>query len=290
MSAAAPRSSGLGRGLAALIPSRTASLAAPAEIPIARIQASPYQPRKRVDQEALQSLADSIVQHGILQPILVTETLEGYRLIAGERRLRAAELAGLDRVPAVVRQLADQEQLELALVENIQRADLNPLEEASAYRQLVDEFGLSQDEVARRVGRSRPSITNTLRLLELAPTVQDAVRDGTITEGHARAIAGLDRTADQEALLAVIVARGLSVRQSEELARRLKQRADEPPPTPTAPPPTDPDLERIEAELRTVLGTKVNLARSRRGGRIVIEFYDDDDLNRLYERLVGTPA
>lgn len=289
MSAATPRSSGLGRGLAALIPSRTASLAAPAEIPIARIQGSPYQPRKHVDQEALQSLADSIAQHGVLQPVLVTETLDGYRLIAGERRLRAAELAGLDRVPAVVRQLADQEQLELALVENIQRADLNPLEEAAAYRQLTDEFGLSQEEIARRVGRSRPSVANSLRLLELSAKVQEAIRDGVITEGHARAIASLDRAADQDALLAVLVARGLSVRQAEELARRLKQRGEDPP-AERASAPVDPDLERIENELRASLGTKVSLARSRRGGRIVIEFYDDDDLSRLYDRLVGSPA
>ncbi|HVA84683.1 MAG TPA: ParB/RepB/Spo0J family partition protein [Candidatus Saccharimonadales bacterium] len=289
------RPSGLGRGLASLIPSGTAAMAAPAEIPLDRIRANPYQPRKAMDDEALQGLAASIVEHGVLQPILVSETLDGYELIAGERRLRAARIAGLTRIPAVVHQLAGREQLEVALVENIQRADLNPLEEAEAYRQLTDEFGLSQDDVARRVGRARSTVANTLRLLDLAPTVQMAVRDGSISEGHARAIASVERTPEQEALLAAVVHRGLSVRQTEELARRLKQAppqpdAAEPSADLVAPAPSDPEVERIEAELRTLLGTKVSLTRSRKGGRIVIEYYDEADLNRLYEKLLGGVA
>jgi len=294
------RSGGLGRGLASLIPSGTAALAAPSDIPLDQIRANPYQPRKTIDDEALQGLAASIVEHGVLQPVLVSETLNGYELIAGERRLRAARIAGLTRIPAIVRQLAGRDQLEVALVENIQRADLNPLEEAEAYRQLTDTFGMSQDDVARRVGRARSTITNTLRLLDLAPAVQAAVRDGSISEGHARAIASLDRAAQQEALLGAVAHRGLSVRQTEELARRLKQ--PPPQPDPAAELATEPavdsvatdrqdsETERIEAELRTVLGTKVSLTRSRRGGRIVIEYYDDADLNRLYERLVGGAA
>ena len=290
-----PRSGGLGRGLASLIPSGTAIAAAPADIPIDRITANPYQPRKHIADDALESLAASITEHGVLQPILVNETLDGYELIAGERRLRAARLAGLTRIPAVVRQLAGREQLEVALVENIQRADLNPLEEAEAYRQLSDQFGLNQDDIARRVGRARSTVANTLRLLELAPTVQSAVRDGAISEGHARAIASVERAAEQEALLGAVVNRGLSVRQTEELARHLRhqpqpdpagERAAEPSAEPAVTA-LDPEVERIETELRAALGTKVSLARSRKGGRIVIEYYDEADLTRLYEKLVG---
>ena len=289
------RQSGLGRGLASLIPSGTAAMAAPSEIPLDRIRANPYQPRKALDDEALQGLAASIVEHGVLQPILVSETLDGYELIAGERRLRAARMAGLTRIPAVVHQLAGREQLEVALVETIQRADLNPLEEAEAYRQLTNEFGLSQDDVARRVGRARSTVANTLRLLDLAPVVQTAVREGSISEGHARAIASIERTPEQEALLAAVVHRGLSVRQTEELARRLKQASvqpdtAEPSADLDAPAPSDPEVERIETELRTLLGTKVSLTRSRKGGRIVIEYYDEADLNRLYEKLLGGVA
>ena len=282
------RSSGLGRGLASLIPSGTATLAAPTEIPVDRIQAGPYQPRKRIEEEALRGLAESIAQHGVLQPVLVTETIDGYQLIAGERRLRAARLAGLARIPAVVRQLADREQIEIALVENIQRADLNPLEEADAYRQLIGEFGLNQDEVAHRVGRARSSVANTLRLLELAPTVQEALRDGRLTGGHGRAIVALESAPAQEALAATVIGRALSVRQTEELVRRLKEREASPPAQPAGTEPRDPEFERIEAELRNALGTKVSLTRSRRGGRIVIEYYDDDDLGRLFDRLLGS--
>jgi ParB family chromosome partitioning protein len=183
-----------------------------------------------------------------------------------------------------VRNLADRSQLELALVENIQRADLNPMEEAHAYRQLADEFGLSQDEIAKRVGRARATVANTLRLLDTDPAVQVAVTDGHITEGHARAIGGLDPAA-QVHLLGAIVSRELSVRQAEELARRLREPRPAAKPTRTAS--GDPDLERVEEDLRRSLGTKVSLARTRRGGRIVIEYYSDEELGRLYERLTG---
>ena len=285
-----PRTGGLGRGLASLIPSSTASLAAPTEIPLRRISSGRYQPRRQFADDGLRELADSIVEHGVLQPILVTETLDGYQLIAGERRLRAARLAGLERIPAIVRQLADHEQLEIALVENIQRADLNPMEEADAYRQLIDEFGLSQEEVARRVGRARSSVANTLRLLDLPEEVRDAVRAGEVSEGHGRAIGSVEQPAAQAALLGAVRSRGLSVRQTEELARRLRDRPDGGPNRRAAARVPDPELERLESELRTALGTKVSLTRSRTGGRIVIEFYDDEDLGRLYERLVRGQA
>jgi ParB family chromosome partitioning protein len=277
---------GLGRGLASLIPQRTTTTGT-TDIPIARIQVNPYQPRKHMDEDTLASLAASIAEHGVIQPIIVSETLEGYRLVAGERRLRAAVLAGLDRIPAVVRQVADHDQLQIALIENLQRADLDAIEEAHAYRQLIDEFGLSQDTVATRVGRARSTVANTLRLLDLDPSLQAAIADGRITEGHARALGGLPAEV-QPRILSSVLERELSVRQTEELVRRLRER-----PTPRAtatPAKGDPDLERVEEDLRRSLGTKVILARTRRGGRIVIEYYSDEDLGRIYERIVGGTA
>ena len=281
------RSQGLGRGLASLIPQRSPGQPGTVDVAIARVRPNPRQPRKRFDPEGLASLTASIVEHGVLQPILVTEIIDGYQLVAGERRLRAAQAAGLDRIPAVVRQLADRDQLELALVENLQREDLDPLETADAYRQLIDEFGFSQDDVANRVGRARSTVANTLRLLELAAGVQAAVADGRLTEGHGRALGGL-ATELQDRVLDSVTSQELSVRQTEELVRRLR----EPKPQPAGPPTRrpDPDLERVEEDLRRVLGTKVSLARSRRGGRIVIEYYSDEELGRLYDRLTGGAA
>jgi ParB family chromosome partitioning protein len=282
------RPTGLGRGLASLIPQRPTPITAPTEIPIARIVRNPYQPRQRFDEAELERLASSIGDHGVLQPVLVTETLDGYQLIAGERRVRAAELAGLDRVPAVVRQIAARDQLQLALVENLQREDLDPIEEAHAYRQLIDEFGFTQEELASRVARARSTVANTLRLLDLEQAVQDAIGSGLITEGHGRALGSLPGPAQLQ-LLEVILARDLSVRQSEELARRLRDRPEAQAKQASARTP-DPDLERVEDELRQALGTKVSVARGRRGGRIVIEYYSDEELSRLYERLTGGAA
>ncbi len=277
----------LGRGLSALIPTRDDDLSSgPREILLAEIHVNPRQPRRDVGHANLEALATSITDHGVLQPILVTETLDGYRVVAGERRVQAARMAGLERIPAVIRQLADREQLELALVENVQREDLNPIEEANAFRQLSEEFGLTQDDIARQVGRARSTITNTLRLLELDDAVQAAVGDGRLTEGHARALVGLPAV-QQLHLLSTIVDSGLSVRQAEELARRLRE------PKPAARAierRSDPDLERVEDDLRSALGTKVSVARGRKGGRIVIEYYTDEDLGRLYDRLTGGPA
>ena len=281
------RAQGLGRGLASLIPQRTVGQPTTIDIPITRISPNPHQPRKRFGAEELASLTESIIEHGVLQPILVTETVDGYQLVAGERRLRAAQAAGLERIPAVVRQLADREQIELALVENLQREDLDPLETAEAYRQLIEEFGFTQDDVANRVGKARSTVANTLRLLDLAPGVQAAVADGRLTEGHGRALGGL-AVELQDRVLDSVTGQELSVRQTEELVRRLR----EPKPEPTGPLArrTDPELERVEEDLRRSLGTKVSLARSRRGGRIVIEYYSDEELGRLYERLTGGNA
>lgn len=281
------RPQGLGRGLAALIPQRSSTTTGSIEIPLARIRPNPRQPRLRIDDEALASLTESVRQHGVLLPILVTETIDGYQLVAGERRVRAARLAGLERIPAIVRQLADRQQLELALVENLQREDLDPIEAALAYRQLMDEFAFTQDDLATRVGRARSTVANTLRLLDLHQAVQDAVAGGSITEGHARALGGLARDG-QARIVETVVAEGLSVRQTEELVRRLREPREQRSAAPAATP--DPDVERVEEELRQSLGTKVRLTRTRRGGRIVIEFYGDDELARIYQRLVGGSA
>ncbi len=277
------RHSGLGRGLGALIPQAALAGAAPLEIPISRIRGNPYQPRQRVEQKALESLAGSIALHGVLQPVIVTETLDGYQLIAGERRVRAAQMAGLDHIPAIVRQLAAQDQLAVAVVENVQRTDLNAMEEAHAYRQLADEFNLTQDEIAARVGRARSTVANTLRLLDLEPSVQEALGEGNITEGHARALAGAS-LAVQRQLVATVSERGLSVRQTEELVRRLRER---PPTKPRTGRDSDEEMKGLEEDLRQALGTKVLLARSRKGGRIVIEFYSDEEFSRLFDRLTG---
>ena len=275
----------LGRGLSSLIPQRAASTAAVVDVPLGRIAPNPHQPRRHMDDAGLEELAASIREHGVLQPVLVTETLDGYQLVAGERRVRASRLAGLERIPALVRQLADRDQLEVALVENVQRADLDPIDEALAYRQLIDEFGLTQERVAERVGKARATVANTLRLLDLHPDVQAAISDGRLTEGHGRALGGLAPDG-QAHVLGTVIRQGLSVRQTEELVRRLREPRAETAATATTRR-LDPDLERVEADLRERLGTKVSLSRSRKGGRIVIEYYSDEELGRLYERLIG---
>jgi ParB family chromosome partitioning protein len=277
------RHSSLGRGLSSLIPQRAQQVST-IEVPLSRIRLNPRQPRQRMDAAELEGLATSIREHGVLQPILVTETIDGYQLVAGERRFRASQMAGLERIPAVVRQLADRDQLELALVENLQRADLGPLEEAHAYHSLVTEFELTQEQIAQRVGRAKSTIANTLRLLDLDPAVQTALSDRRITEGHARAIAGLP-VEQQARVAATVAAQEFSVRQTEELVRRLRDPRPASSPVPAAR--LDPDLERVEEDLRRWLGTKVTLARSRNGGRIIIEFYSDEELGQLYDRLIG---
>jgi ParB family chromosome partitioning protein len=282
------RAQGLGRGLAALIPQRPASQGGAIEIPIAGIRPNPNQPRRRFDPGELTTLAASIHDHGVLQPILVTETIDGYQLVAGERRVRAAAEAGLDRIPAIVRHLDERSQLEFALIENLQREDLDPIEAAQGFRQLINVFGFTHEEIATRVGRARSTVANTLRLLDLAAVVQTAIAERRVSEGHGRALGGLS-TDHQEHVLGSVIDQDLSVRQTEELVRRLRE------PKPISPDvvpatATDPDLERVEEDLRRALGTKVSLARSRRGGRIVIEFYSDEELGRLYERLTGGTA
>jgi ParB family chromosome partitioning protein len=287
MTAEMRRSGGLGRGLAALIPQRDEP-AASVELPIASISHNPYQPRKKFEQSALAELADSIAEHGVLQPILVTPSADGYRLVAGERRLRAAQMAGLERIPALVRSADEGAQLAWALIENLQRSDLNALEEAQAFRQLVDDFGLTHDEVGSRVGRSRSAVANTLRLLDLDSRVQTALSDGQISEGHARAIAGLAEPAQQAVALSAVISDGLSVRQTEELVRRSSKPL--PPKAKRSASARSADVEQMERGLREALATKVTLNTSRKGGKITIEYYTQEELERLYERLTGGAA
>jgi ParB family transcriptional regulator, chromosome partitioning protein len=210
-----------------------------------------------------------------------------YRLIAGERRLQAATLVGLVRIPAVVREASDQQLVELALIENIQRADLNVLEEAAAYQQLIGDFGLTQEDVAARVGKSRVAVANVLRLLKAAPAVREALMRDEISEGHARAILGAGDVRNQERLLEQVVAVGCSVRQTEELARRFTSQALELLPTPAPVPERDPNMVRVEQLFRQALGARVKLDRSRRGGRLTIFFTSDEELDSLYRRLGG---
>jgi ParB family transcriptional regulator, chromosome partitioning protein len=277
--------SGLGKGLEALIPTGQAPAGGVAHIPVAAISPNPMQPRGVMDPDTLAELAASIREHGLLQPLIVTcQGPEQYQLIAGERRWQAAQLVGLLTVPAIVKEASPQEVLELALVENIQRADLNPLEEASAYRQLVDEFGLTQEQVAQRVGKSRVAVTNILRLLRLPAEVRQALAGGSISEGHARALLGLPTGEVQLAALNVILHKQLTVRQTEELVRRLLAE----PPQPELRDPPSPEAQALEQEFRDTLGTKVNLYRNRKGrGRLVIHFYSEEELQAIYDLIVG---
>jgi ParB family chromosome partitioning protein len=268
---------GLGRGLDALIP-RTVTGAGASELPIERIRRNPHQPRVDFDEEELAELTTSISTHGVLQPVVVRDTADGgYELIAGERRLRAARAAGLTMIPAVIRESTSAELLELALVENVQRADLNPIEEATAYRELIDRFGLSHEAVARQVGKSRVAISNALRLLDLAPETRQAIVDGRITEGHGRALAALTIPELQRAVLQVVLDRQLSVRQTEELVRRKREQG-----APRRRQQLSEDLADVEAQLRGILATKVGIVRTRKGGRVVIDFYSDEELDRIY--------
>lgn len=270
---------GLGRGLEALIPvEETAGIL---EVPVEDIRPNPHQPRMLIRDDELVELALSIQTHGVLQPLIVTREGDGYQLVAGERRWRAAKLAGLTTVPVIVKDLAPQQTLELALVENLQRKDLNPLEEAGAYRQLIEEFGLTHEEVAQRVGKSRVAVTNTLRLLKATDAVKEALLNGRIGEGHARALLALEDPAAQVAALRIVLRQGLTVRQTEELVGRILQTR---PPSPTARS-AAPEVRALEDRFQQALGTRVQVRPGKKGGRIIIYYYSDEELEGLYERL-----
>lgn len=289
------RKGGLGRGLGSLIPTAPVVDHAPTasstsgslqKVPVHAIQPNPWQPRLQMEPEQLRELADSIATHGLMQPLVVAEANEADRftLIAGERRWRASQLAGLSDVPVVVMSATPQEMLELAIVENVVRADLSPLEEAHAYRRLIEDFNLTQGEVAERVGKSRVAVTNTLRLLNAPEQVQQAIVDGVITEGHARAMLGLASMTDQIALLEDIRQKGLNVRQTEQQVRTWGNRTVQ---KELDRPTIDADQIRIESRLRDALGTRVTLKRGAgQTGRIEIEFSSNEQLQAIYDRLV----
>ena len=300
------RKSGLGRGLGALIPAEysdaasTDSMRGAVEVPIAAVRPNPRQPRAHFDEESLAGLTASIAEIGVLQPVLVREAGEGeYELIAGERRWRASKRAGLQTIPVVVRDAdTDASLLEQALVENLHRADLNAMEEAAAYQQLIEDFGLTQDAVAKRVGKSRAAVSNTLRLFQLPPAIQALVAESQLTAGHARALLGTPDRAYQTALAQRIVRDGLSVRETEEAVRLRSGGAPDPEPTPEPDSPqkpvqrerssTDPAFLELESLLGDHLDTRVAIAGGAAGkGKLTIEFADVADLERIYRRMVG---
>lgn len=286
------RKRGLGRGLGALMqgsqPIQARSSAA-GRVSIDAIHANPEQPRRDFHPGELAALADSIRQHGVLQPLLVVPGENGYQLIAGERRLRAARMAGLTEVPVTLHEEPGaQALLALSLIENIQRHDLNAIEEAEAYRRLVDEFRMSQEETARQVGRTRVHVSNTMRLLALAPAIQGALLSAAITAGHARALAALTPEA-QEDVLRRILREELNVRQTEHLAQVAAQSGIKPR-KPRRRTEQDPETRDLEARFRDALQTKVSLQRRRKGGRVVIEFYSNEQLDGLYRRIVEPPG
>lgn len=300
------RRSGLGRGLGAIIPGpgatgteETGDLGGLRSIPVDQIIPNPHQPRKSFDEESLDGLVESIRELGVLQPILVREGDEGFVIIAGERRFRASKRAGLDVVPAIVRTVDDLGSLEQAVVENLHRQDLNPLEEAAAYQQLIDDFGLTQEQVAQRVGRSRSSIANLLRLFQLPPSTLRLVGEGVVSAGHAKALLGHPDRAYQDALARRIVSEGLSVREVEALVKErldleagLDPAAQTPPSDATTPPTPSgklraPGVLELEELLATRLDTKVQVAMGSKRGRVSIDFANLEDLERIARIIIG---
>lgn len=286
------RRSGLGRGLGALIPQDVAAGvdARPGvrEVPISQIEPNPYQPRNHFDEESLAGLTASIRELGVLQPILVRELApDRYALIAGERRWRASKRAGLQFMPVIVRDVSDELTLQHALVENLHRDDLNPLEEAAAYQQLIEDFNMTQEAVAHRVGKSRSAVANLLRLFQLPPQIQRLVADGQISTGHAKVLLGTPDRAFQEALARRIVAEGLTVRETEEAVRRRNGDGDEPAPEGGTPGSKlrAPGLLELEELLAEQLSTRVKINMGPKRGKVVIEFADLEDLERIYREM-----
>ena len=275
----------LGKGLGALIPDLSAldDKARKAlgihEIELDKIVPNEYQPRKTFQNESLKELAASIKEHGVIQPIIVHRIGTNYGLIAGERRWRASRLAGLKTIPALVKEATKRELIEQALIENIQREDLNPLEAAEAYKRLQDEFKLTQEDLAKRVGKERSTITNFLRILGLPKELKQSLANGALSMGHAKALLSLERVRDQIQAASAIVKKGLSVREAEALASRLKT------PTKEKKPRQSHEMKAVEEQLKKALGTKVSIITKSKGGRIVIEYYSAEELDRLLEKI-----
>ena len=290
------RRSGLGRGLGALIPPEAAgappSTSALRDVPVAAVRPNPHQPRKHFDEEHLSSLAASVRELGVLQPILVREAGEGeYELIAGERRWRAAKRAGLPTIPVIVRTADDLSSLEQAVVENLHRQDLNPLEEAAAYQQLLEDFQMTHEQLANRVGKSRAAVTNVLRLFQLPPSIQKLVADGSLSAGHARALLGTPDRAFQESLAKRIVQEGLPVRAVEDAVRARGEGAGEEGERSGPKPPRlrQAGMHELEQLLSEHLATRVKVQEGRTGGKVVVEFADLDDLERIYRAMTEPP-
>lgn len=293
---AAPKRGGLGRGLGALIEDsapveivRTENRSADEEdssadrvryIKTFGITPNPNQPRKTFDEDKIKDLADSILQHGVIQPIVVRKTEDAYEIVAGERRWRAAIKAGLSEVPCLVRELSDEQNMLIAIIENMQREDLNPIEEAEGLNQMIVAFGLTQEEVSKSVGKSRPYITNALRLLKLPSYAQDLVSEGQMSAAHGRTVVTIADEAARKALCERIVKEGLSVRETEKLAAEIGK-----PKKKAVKKQKSPDVKRVESELKDILGTRVNIEHKGAKGRIEIEFYSRDELERLLEML-----
>ena len=280
------RRPGLGRGLDALIPpSESQPTSGIVNIPIQNIIPNPRQPRSHIDKDELLELAASIREHGVIQPVIVSydDAVSQYILIAGERRWLAAREAGLETVPAIVREVNEQQRIELALIENVQRSDLSPLETAEAYRQLNEEFGLSHEQIADQVGKSRASVTNTLRLLKLPMDVKQALAENKISEGHARALLSLSTHQAQSAVLQSILSKNLNVRQTELLVRKLMGEK----PRSATKHQRSPEVAEIEDRLRSHLGTKVKVNQYRKGGTVVIHYFSSEELEAILAILLG---
>lgn len=279
---------GLGRGLGALIPTDAEAESNATEgiqtVAINAIQPNPHQPRTVMEERKLNELAASIREHGLIQPLIVTQDGDKYTLIAGERRWRAAQLAGLEALPVVIKEATPQEMLELAIIENVQRADLNPLEEAYAYRQLMDDFGMTQEEVSKRMGKGRSTVANLVRLINLPQNIQQAVVNEAISGAHARALLPLPTPQQQTAAMNQVIKLGLSVRQTERLVTNLLAAKKPEPKVKTALPP---ELLDLEKQFRESLGTRVQIEKTASGGRVVIHYYSDEDLQMIYDAIVG---
>jgi ParB family chromosome partitioning protein len=277
----------LGKGLGAFIPDEFSILKEErfAEVEIDEIKPNPFQPRMKFDDQSIEELAQSIRESGVVQPVLVTPEDDHYKIIVGERRWRAAQKAGLRKIPVLIRNVPREKQLEISLIENIHREELNPLEIGQAYQRLMDEQGYTQQEVAEKVGKDRTSVTNYVRLLKLPQEIQDHVNGGTISMGHARALLALEEASAQLFACRQVVDKGLSVRNTEKLVNRLKER----------PPRTqrhleDPDLRALQEEMLKILGTKVLISGSRTKGVLKIFYFSLDDLNRIYDRVKGASS
>jgi ParB family chromosome partitioning protein len=274
----------LGKGLAVFLPDDYGIIKNEryAEVDVEEVMPNPLQPRLKFDPQSIEELARSIKETGVIQPILVVPEGDSYKIIVGERRWRAAHKAGLKKIPVLIRQIPVERQLEISLVENLHREDLNPLEIAHVYQRLVEELGLTQEEIAARVGKDRTSVTNTLRLLNRPQVIQDYLSEDKITMGHARALLALDSPDSQIAVAGEIVSRNLSVRDVERLVARRKEK-----PAPSKKAESDPDLQALEEDLVRILGTKVTIAGSRKKGTIKIQYFSLDDLNRVYRKIKG---